>query len=58
MGSRIGRPMALPMTAGSTARIAVVTGAFDEIENVLGKLGFGTVYPEGAAEGMSGFGGR
>lgn len=29
--------------AGSTANIAVVTGAFDEIENVLAKLGFGTV---------------
>jgi hypothetical protein len=30
-------------SAGSTANIAVVTGAFDEIENVLAKLGFGTV---------------
>lgn len=30
-------------TSGSTARIAVVTGAFDEIENVLAKLGYGTV---------------
>lgn len=30
-------------TTGSTARIAVVTGAFDQIENVLAKLGYGTV---------------
>lgn len=30
-------------TAGSTARIAVVAGSYDEIENVLAKLGFGDV---------------
>lgn len=37
-------------TSGSTANIAVVTGAFDEIENVLAKLGFGEVDGEGLLE--------
>ncbi len=40
--------------AGSTANIAVVSGAYDEIENVLAKLGFGDVYPEGSEEGTPG----
>ncbi len=33
--------------SGSTANIAVVTGAFDEIENVLAKLGFSSVDASG-----------
>ncbi len=34
-------------SSGSTADIAVVTGAFDEIEDVLAKLGFGDVDSDG-----------
>ncbi|HSA59859.1 MAG TPA: hypothetical protein VLJ37_09265 [bacterium] len=36
--------------SGSTANIAVVTGSFDEIQNVLAKLGFGTVNEFGELE--------
>lgn len=38
----------------SAANIAVVTGAYDEIENALAKLGYGTVHPEGSTEGIPG----
>lgn len=37
-------------TSGSTANIAVVTGSFDEIQNALAKLGFGTVDDFGRLE--------